>query len=844
MAGDGNIVAAERTAGVQLSGTTDPDGSVTIDTGTGQSVTVQTDEKGDWSATLKSDQLPERGLVTFTISSSDVAGNTSTINRQAMVSTLLGREDTYTSFTLSDLLNNNNDAGPWQLTNLQTNSTLQYFNGSNWVHVANTALIADAKLRWIAANNTNGLIDAFTLGAVGATPTRTVTFNVTAVDDAPVRTSSTPTTVEVAKTTGTGALTSLGLTNINFKAGGGADEADSQTLSFTITKIPSHITLWYDNREIKAGDNLTQIQLQGLQFKTVAGASGVGQVTWQVTDNAVSTNNDGLTSNRGLNTLLPSALLNDTGKVLTLNGSNWVSVPVYTSGRGPSLTLAEAFTVETWVKFNASVTNGTILASNVLNITANKITLSDGSATTEMLIPPNFQQLGVWQHLALTVNGTDMILYINGVKVMHETLSNSFTSQSSTTFIGGSPFPNAHPRLQGQLFDMRIYDVARDADDIGMDMLGRSEDDDTIAMDEAGKHFKFDGSPDALPTANMQDLDGNPLSDGAGKPLTSTATVANPLAADLYTNPDNGVAVNVFVAGSDGANTLGFSSISDSDNFNKDQVFKGLKGNDRITGGKGNDRLDGGEGNDSLNGGAGQDTLLGGDGDDSLTGGAGSATRDHLVGGAGKDTLQGNGGNDLLEGGAGDDWLVGDTVSATGVASDAGVDTLLGGDGNDTLNGGAWSDLLTGGAGNDVLLGGAGNDLLTGDTGSDTFGGYDIKMTGSGHIDTITDFTMGKVADGGDVLDLSGVLKGNIVSGTNLSEYLRAAKRSTDGKINLTVDFDRDWTATTSDQMTITLSNLTYDSFNNNANGVTTNTFISQLVHQITIPANSGIVIG
>jgi Ca2+-binding RTX toxin-like protein len=214
------------------------------------------------------------------------------------------------------------------------------------------------------------------------------------------------------------------------------------------------------------------------------------------------------------------------------------------------------------------------------------------------------------------------------------------------------------------------------------------------------------------------------------------------------------------------------------------------------------------------------------------------------VGGAGKDTLQGNGGNDLLEGGAGDDWLVGDTVSATGVASDAGVDTLLGGDGNDTLNGGAWSDLLTGGAGNDVLLGGAGNDLLTGDTGSDTFGGYDIKMTGSGHIDTITDFTMGTTANGGDVLDLSGVLKGTIVpNSTKLSEYLRAAKRS-DGKINLTVDFDHDWTATNSDQLTITLSSLTYDSFNNNANGVTTNTFISQLVHQITIPANSGIVIG
>jgi Ca2+-binding RTX toxin-like protein len=170
------------------------------------------------------------------------------------------------------------------------------------------------------------------------------------------------------------------------------------------------------------------------------------------------------------------------------------------------------------------------------------------------------------------------------------------------------------------------------------------------------------------------------------------------------------------------------------------------------------------------------------------------------------------------------------------------VDTLLGGDGNDTLNGGAWSDLLTGGAGNDVLLGGAGNDLLTGDTGSDTFGGYDIKMTGSGHIDTITDFTMGKVADGGDVLDLSGMLLSNIVKDTTkMSAYLRASKRG-DGKINLTVDFDRDWTATTTDQMTITLSNLTYDSFNTTTNGVTTNTFISQLVNQVTPP--TGVVIG
>jgi hypothetical protein len=74
-----------------------------------------------------------------------------------------------------------------------------------------------------------------------------------------------------------------------------------------------------------------------------------------------------------------------------------------------------------------------------------------------------------------------------------------------------------------------------------------------------------------------------------------------------------------------------------------------------------------------------------------------------------------------------------------------------------------------------------------------------------------------------------------------MSAYLRASKRG-DGKINLTVDFDSNWTTTTSDQMTITLSNLTYDSFNTTTNGVTTNTFISQLVNQVTPP--TGVVIG
>jgi hypothetical protein len=82
-----------------------------------------------------------------------------------------------------------------------------------------------------------------------------------------------------------------------------------------------------------------------------------------------------------------------------------------------------------------------------------------------------------------------------------------------------------------------------------------------------------------------------------------------------------------------------------------------------------------------------------------------------------------------------------------------------------------------------------------------------------------------------------------VPNSTKLSDYLRASKRG-DGSINLTVDFDHEWTTASTDQLTITLSSLTYDSFNTTTNGVTTNTFLSELVKQVTVPTNSGIVIG
>ncbi|HYD71695.1 MAG TPA: M10 family metallopeptidase C-terminal domain-containing protein [Candidatus Binatia bacterium] len=222
-----------------------------------------------------------------------------------------------------------------------------------------------------------------------------------------------------------------------------------------------------------------------------------------------------------------------------------------------------------------------------------------------------------------------------------------------------------------------------------------------------------------------------------------------------------------------------------------------LGGNDaanRLTGGNGDDMLDARAGNDIMDGGAGNDTLIGGLGTDVLRGGLGDDTlnwsaadgRDTLDGGDGADTLNATGGDAAevaqvnwngtavtnllgnavigiesvnLDAGAGADWLSYNTTagvsanlstgSATGFASVANIENVIGGSGNDFLTGNASANKLTGGDGADVITGGGAADSLTGGLGNDTF----VYAPGAG-ADTITDFDA-NAAGGQDVIDVS-----------------------------------------------------------------------------------------
>jgi Ca2+-binding RTX toxin-like protein len=88
------------------------------------------------------------------------------------------------------------------------------------------------------------------------------------------------------------------------------------------------------------------------------------------------------------------------------------------------------------------------------------------------------------------------------------------------------------------------------------------------------------------------------------------------------------------------------------------------------------------------------------------------------------------------------------------ITTGAGNDTISGNAGADIIDGAAGTDTINGGAGADSITGGAGNDTMSGGAGSDTF--LFTQTAALNGSDTVSDFAVGTVASGGDVIDTSG----------------------------------------------------------------------------------------
>lgn len=258
-------------------------------------------------------------------------------------------------------------------------------------------------------------------------------------------------------------------------------------------------------------------------------------------------------------------------------------------------------------------------------------------------------------------------------------------------------------------------------------------------------------------------------------------------------------------------NAVGGGGIDDITGNDVANVLFGKGANDTIKGGLGDDTLVGGAGADTLDGGEGFDmasfrdaaagvtVTMANNGKITVTGDGvgdtyisieaveGSNNADVMNGGSNNDILFGLGGNDTINGGNGADRLDGGAGNDT-VDGGNGNDVVFGRAGNDTVNGGTGNDLIDGGADADVLTGGSGNDLFifqsaahaNGDRITDfvanldkidlsrlyssdaakagfkligvgdntALGAYDVKVTQSGSITTITGDTNGdNIAD-------------------------------------------------------------------------------------------------
>ncbi|MCK5944738.1 MAG: cadherin repeat domain-containing protein, partial [Planctomycetes bacterium] len=196
-------------------------------------------------------------------------------------------------------------------------------------------------------------------GGGGDVLLETVTVDITGVNDAPVRTAGSVDDLTLAEDAG---MTPLGLADIAYGSGGGADE-NGQTLTFEITTIPDPNGFG----KIFLADGTTQVttgfysleQLRGMQFESVANENGTSFFSYRVVD-------DGGTTNGGSDALSESIRIDVTAvddaptasagpdqtvlenSVVTLDATATTDVDspslnyTWTQTSGPSVTLSDA----------------------------------------------------------------------------------------------------------------------------------------------------------------------------------------------------------------------------------------------------------------------------------------------------------------------------------------------------------------------------------------------------------------------------------------------------------------------------------------------------------------------
>ena len=175
----------------------------------------------------------------------------------------------------------------------------------------------------------------------------------------------------------------------------------------------------------------------------------------------------------------------------------------------PSLRLGEEFTLESWVKPEGELTHLPILYKAAegfpaydlgigLNNTEGKGEGQIGTLAKSHIdaATPAAMEANVWQHLALTFDGTKLSLYLNGKLVATKALTEPNSGAPGTLLIGGG----GGYRFRGRIDEIRIYNRALTEGEVTADQntpiqapqtapvaaYGLNEGEGTVAHDDSG----------------------------------------------------------------------------------------------------------------------------------------------------------------------------------------------------------------------------------------------------------------------------------------------------------------------------------------------------------------------
>jgi len=160
---------------------------------------------------------------------------------------------------------------------------------------------------------------------------------------------------------------------------------------------------------------------------------------------------------------------------LVFNGSSdWVTV-----ADSASLDLTTAMTLEAWVFPTVTPTGWrAILSKERPGDLAYFLHAGNGNNrpagggvmgnTERILSGPAALTLNAWTHLAVTYNGTTLILYVNGAQAATQAVTGAIVLSNNAFRIGGdAPFGEF---FQGRIDEVRVYNRALAAGEITSDM--------------------------------------------------------------------------------------------------------------------------------------------------------------------------------------------------------------------------------------------------------------------------------------------------------------------------------------------------------------------------------------